>query len=88
MATTTDRVSVRGFSWPRWTVEPPPSVLPGPARRRVASRSSLSVDDVGQPPFQASHRLFAALAFGSFPQVVGPARGVLPDLGKGHAMQA
>ena len=50
--------------------------------------AQLSVDDVGQPPFQASHRFFVALAFGSFPQVIGPSRGVLPDLGKGHDVEA
>ena len=67
------------------------------SRPRVSSRACLQsvgvvaqlpVDDVGQPPFEASHRFFVALALGSFPQVVGPARGVLPDLGKGHDVEA
>ena len=50
--------------------------------------AQLPVDDVGQPPFEASHRFFVALALGSLPQVVGPTRGVLPDLGKGHDVEA
>ena len=67
------------------------------SRARVSSRArpqsgrvaqQLSVDDIGQTPVQASHRLFVALAFGSSPQVIGPARGVLPDLGKGHDVEA
>ena len=48
---------------------------------RVAEQ--LSVDDVGQAPFQASHCFLVALSVGSFPQVVGLAWGVLPDLGEG-----
>ena len=50
--------------------------------------AQLPVDDVGQPPFEASHRFFVALALGSLPQVIGPTRGVLPDLGKGHDVEA
>jgi hypothetical protein len=48
----------------------------------------LPVDDVGEPPFEASHRFFVALALGSLPQVVGPAGGVLSNLGKGHDVEA
>jgi hypothetical protein len=50
--------------------------------------AELSVDDVGQPPFEASHRFLVALAVGSLPQVIGSARGVLPDLGEGHDVEA
>jgi hypothetical protein len=50
--------------------------------------AELSVDDVGQPPLEASHRLFVALALGSLAQVIGPAGGVLANLGKGHDVEA
>ena len=33
----------------------------------------LSVHDVGQATFQAAHGFVVIFAFGSFPQVVGPA---------------
>ena len=57
-------------------------------RVRAASRIQLPVNDVGEPPFEASHRFFVALALGSLPQVIGPTGGVLTNLGKGHDMQA
>ena len=50
--------------------------------------AELSVDGVGEPPFEASHRFLVALAVGSLPQVIGSARGVLADLGEGHDVQA
>ncbi len=78
----------RGSSWPRWTTEPPPSVLPGPPPVVGRVADELPVDDVGEPPFQAAHRFFVALARGSFPLVVGPARRVVSDLGHGHDVQA
>jgi hypothetical protein len=43
----------------------------------VCVLAELSVDHVGQPPLEASHRFFAALSVGSFPQVVGPAGGIV-----------
>ena len=47
-----------------------------------------SIYQVGEAPFQTPHGFVVAFAFGSFPQVVGPARGVLADLGDGHDVQA
>ena len=46
------------------------------------------IDDVGQTSFQTTDRFFAALGLRSFPQVVGPALGVLADLYQGHDVQA
>jgi hypothetical protein len=48
-----------GFSWPRWTLEPPPSVLPGlphvgPCRGSVVGRPrrrGAVLDHVGEAPF-------------------------------------
>jgi hypothetical protein len=48
----------------------------------------LSVHDVGQAAFQAAHGFVVIFAFGSFPQVIGPAGGVVADLGEGHDVQA
>ena len=48
----------------------------------------LSVHDVGQAAFQAAHGFVVIFAFGSFPQVVGPAGGIVADLGDGHDVQA
>ena len=43
---------------------------------------------VGEAPFQTPHGFVVSFALGSFPQVVGPAGGVLADLGDGHDVQA
>jgi hypothetical protein len=48
----------------------------------------LSVHDVGQAAFQAAHGFVVIFAFGSFPQVVAPAGGVVADLGDGHDVEA
>ena len=48
----------------------------------------LSVHDVGQAAFQAAHGFVVIFAFGSFPQVVGPAGGIVADLGDGHDVEA
>ena len=71
-----------GFQLAALDIRAAPECPSGPATRLVAAQ--LSEDDVGQPPFEASHRFLVALALRSFPQVIRPARGVLPDLGKGH----
>ena len=63
-----------------------PECPPGPAFRLVCVAEQLSVDEVGEAPFQAPHSFVVTLALGSFPQVVGPARGVLANLGDGHDM--
>ena len=48
----------------------------------------LSVHEVGQAAFQAAHGCVVIFAFGSFPQVIGPAGGIVADLGEGHDVQA
>ena len=48
----------------------------------------LSVHEVGQAAFQAAHGFVVIFAFGSFPQVIGPAGGIVADLGEGHDVQA
>ncbi len=48
----------------------------------------LSVHDVGPAAFQAAHGFVVIFAFGSFPQVVAPAGGIVADLGDGHDVQA
>lgn len=52
---------------------------------RVAQE--LSVDDVGEPRFQAPQRFFVALACGSFAAVVGAPGRVVSDLGDRHDVQ-
>jgi hypothetical protein len=52
------------------------------------SADQLSVHDVGQAAFQAAHGFVVIFAFGSFPQVVGPAGGIVADLGDGHDVEA
>jgi hypothetical protein len=46
------------------------------------------VRDVGRAAFQAAHGFVVNFAFGSFPQVVGPAGGIVADLGDGHDVEA
>ena len=73
-----------GFQLAALDIRAAPECPSGPATRLVAAQ--LSEDDVGQPPFEASHRFFVALALGSLAQIVGPTRGVLSNLGEGHDM--
>jgi hypothetical protein len=47
-----------------------------------------SIHQVGEAPFQTPHGFVVTFALGSFPEVVGPAGGVLADLGDGHYVQA
>jgi hypothetical protein len=54
----------------------------------VCVADELSVHDVGQAPFQTPQGFVVTFALRSLPQVVGPARGVLADLGDGHDVQA
>lgn len=51
-------------------------------RLRVAQE--LSVDDVGELPFQTPHGFFVTLAGGSFAAIVGAAVSVVSDLGDRH----
>jgi len=50
--------------------------------RSLGIGDQLSVDDVGQSPLQAPHRLQRLLAGGSLAAVVGAALGVEADLGR------
>ena len=47
----------------------------------------LTVDDVGQAPFEAVQGFLVGVAFGAFPEGVGTPSGMLTGLGDGHHVQ-
>jgi hypothetical protein len=47
----------------------------------------LTVDDVGQAPFEAAQGFLVGVAFGAFTEVVGTPSGMLTGLGDRHAVQ-
>ena len=71
---------------PRWMLESPLDVLPGPLLAGGVD-NELAVHGVADLSFRRSDRFFRALALVQFALVVGPTGGVVADLGDGGDVQ-